>query len=182
MWYNLTDPKNASRAVYHWHTLPVRSLSFSSSGTNFYSGAGECVLVKWYLDNPNHKEFLPRIPSTIEHIRVSDGNQFIAVATADNAVRILDPRFETVSIIQHLVLGNHFPAGIVYDQRTKSMVLNGLTGHVQFYSPNDITLLYNVSLFVCFSCYINYKFLCSWILLVKINLRKKEIVILKMLM
>ncbi|KAF2903057.1 hypothetical protein ILUMI_03126, partial [Ignelater luminosus] len=146
LWYNLTDPKNTSRAVYHWHTLPVRSLSFSSSGTNFYSGAGECVLVKWYLDNPHHKEFLPRLPSTIEHINVSNGNQFIAVATADNAVRILDTRFETVSIIQHLVLGMHFPAGIVYDQRTKSMVLNGLTGHVQFYSPNDMTLLYNLDI------------------------------------
>jgi len=145
LWYNLTS-KQASRAVYHWHTLPVRSLSFSYSGTNFYSGAGECVLVRWHLDNPHQKEFLPRLRSTIEHVTVANENQFIAVATADNSIQVLDPRFETINIVQHLVLGTHFPAGIVFDHRTKSMVLNGLTGHIQFYSPHDMALLYNLDI------------------------------------
>lgn len=145
LWYNLSSRKPA-RAVYHWHTLPVNAVSFSSSGSCFYSGADECVLVRWYFDDSYQRDFLPRLPSNIQHITVARDNLFIAVATLDNAVHVLDPQFQSVSLIQHLVLGSEFPTGIVYDFRTKSMVLNGFTGHIQFYSPHDMTLLYNVRL------------------------------------
>lgn len=38
-----------------------------------------------------------------------------------------------------------FPAGLVVDPRTDSLVLNSRTGHVQFYNTHTQKLLYNVS-------------------------------------
>ncbi|KAK5639876.1 hypothetical protein RI129_010687 [Pyrocoelia pectoralis] len=145
LWYDL-ESAQPSRAIYHWHTLPVHCLTLSYFGTTFYSGGGESVLVKWHMDNPHEKLFLPRLSSTLEHVAVSSDNQFIAVATADNAVQVLDSTMNVVSVIQHLVLGTKFSGGIAYDYRTKAMILNGITGHVQFYSPHDMNLLYNLDI------------------------------------
>jgi NET1-associated nuclear protein 1 (U3 small nucleolar RNA-associated protein 17) len=133
-----------SQAVFHWHTLPVRCLGFSTIGSHFYSGGNESVLVRWQLHNPLEKKFLPRLPSTIAQISVSTNNKFIAVSTDDNAVRILDSKLDSVSLIQHLVIGDNFQTGIVYDPRTRALVMNGNVGQVQFYSTNDNSLLYNV--------------------------------------
>lgn len=145
LWYSL-ESKQPSRAVYHWHTLPVQCLTFSHFGSTFFSGGSESVLVKWHMDNSHEKQFLPRLPSTLEHLAVSSDNQFIAVATADNAIQILDSTMNVVSVIQHLALGTKFSGGIAYDHRTKAMILNGITGHVQFYSPYDMNLLYNLDI------------------------------------
>lgn len=40
---------------------------------------------------------------------------------------------------------NLFPAGLIVDPRTNSLVLNSRTGHVQFYDTHTNNLLYNVS-------------------------------------
>lgn len=49
-----------------------------------------------------------------------------------------------------------FPAGLVVDPRTSSLVLNSRTGHVQFYNTHTKSLLYNVSLCVyIFKVYIH---------------------------
>lgn len=58
LWSNIFGKKFQS--VYHWHTLPVKSVAFSTLGSYFYSGAGECVLVKWQLNDSKQKQFLPR--------------------------------------------------------------------------------------------------------------------------
>jgi NET1-associated nuclear protein 1 (U3 small nucleolar RNA-associated protein 17) len=67
-------------------------------------------------------------------------------------IQIIDPQLKLISVIQHFmwqVEANNglpqFPAGISVDPRTKAMVMNGRTGHIQFYSPRTATLLYNVS-------------------------------------
>jgi NET1-associated nuclear protein 1 (U3 small nucleolar RNA-associated protein 17) len=74
-------------------------------------------------------------------------------------IQIVDPQLKLISVIQHFTLqveARHglplFPAGISVDPRTKAMVMNGRTGHVQFYSPRSTTLLYNVSvlLWLCY--------------------------------
>lgn len=138
--------KKCTQAVFHWHTLPVNCVSFSKSGSYFYSGADECVLVKWELDNPVQKNFLPRLPASIRQISVSEENTYIACATSDNAVHIYNSLFKLQALVQHLVLGDQFETGIVYDPKTKALIMNGHVGHVQFYVPQDMTLLYNVSL------------------------------------
>lgn len=144
MWQNIFT-KTPSKAVFHWHTLPVKCIGFSTTGTYFYSGGDESVLVKWQLDNHLEKKFLPRLPSTIAQIRVSPNNSFVAISTNDNAVRIVDSRLDNVSLIQHLVIGNTLESGIVVDPKSKALVMNGNIGQIQFYSPFDNSLLYNVS-------------------------------------
>lgn len=70
---------------------------------------------------------------------------FVAVATKDNAIRIFDNTLNQTTLIQHLVLGKHFDCGMVYDSRTRALIMNGNQGHIQFYSPEDMSLLYSVS-------------------------------------
>lgn len=49
----------------------------------FYSGAAECVLVKWGMD-VDSRVFLPRIGAAIVHVVVAPDNRFTAVSTEDN--------------------------------------------------------------------------------------------------
>lgn len=86
----------------------------------------------------------------IEHISVANNNLYMAVATRDNAIRILDNQMDQINIIQHLVLGKQYESGIIYDSRTKALIMNGNQGHIQFYSPYDMSLLYNVSEIIFF--------------------------------
>lgn len=45
----------------------------------------------------------------------------------------------------HLSAGKDaFVAGVNFEPRSGALVLNGLPGHLQFYSLNEDTLLYNV--------------------------------------
>lgn len=76
---------------------------------------------------------------------MANNNQYITVITTDNAVQTVNLQFETVGIIQHLVLASNFSAGILFDNRTKCLVMNGLDGHLQFYSTLTGQVLYNVS-------------------------------------
>jgi len=43
-----------------------------------------------------------------------------------------------------LVVGDQFTCGLTYDPVSRSLVMNGNVGCVQFYSPLDQDLLYNV--------------------------------------
>lgn len=150
LWQNIFSNSAPTQCTYHWHTLPVNCISFSTSGSEFYSGADECVLVKWYVDKPLQKNFLPRLPAPIKNIVTSPDNLLIAVCTEDNGIRLLDSQFNLKCLIQHLVWGAPFQAGLNYDPNTKTVVLNGRTGYLQFYSPNDQSLLYSVScVFFC---------------------------------
>lgn len=42
-----------------------------------------------------------------------------------------------------------FPSGLVIDSRSNCIVMNGKPGHIQFYSPQYLSLIYNV----CILCY-----------------------------
>lgn len=39
-----------------------------------------------------------------------------------------------------------FPSGLVIDSRSNCIVMNGKPGHIQFYSPQYSSLIYNVSI------------------------------------
>ncbi|XP_067012824.2 WD repeat-containing protein 75 [Anabrus simplex] len=138
---------------YHWHTLPVRDIVFSSVGSHFYSGGAEGVLVKWTVEAPNQKKFLPRLPATVVHLTVAPENLLLAISTLDNAIQLVDTSLRLVSVIQHFswsaeCVRRHlpaFPAGLSIDPRSEALVLNGGTGHVQFFSLLQNTLLYQVN-------------------------------------
>lgn len=98
------------------------------------------------MNNSLQKNFLPRLPSAIEHVSVANNNIFIAICTGDNAVRILDSRLETVSVIQNMVVSGNERGNMVFDMRSKALIMNGTVGHLQFYSPYDMSLLYTVSI------------------------------------
>nr|CAH7748419.1 unnamed protein product [Callosobruchus chinensis] len=146
-WKNIFE-KNKVQTIFHWHTLPVRTVCFSTSGSYFYSGADECVLVKWQSENASDRRFVPRIAAEINHIAVSNNNLYVAVSTRDNAIRILDSTLNQITVIQQLVLGKHYDCGLTYDHRTKALITNGNHGQVQFYSTEHMSLLYNVDIVV----------------------------------
>ncbi|XP_015598224.1 WD repeat-containing protein 75 [Cephus cinctus] len=143
---------NPIQGTYHWHTLPVTEIVFSISGGHFYTGGGECVLVKWTLTNPQHKSFLPRLPAPIKHLTIAPDNQYVAISTLDNGIIVSNPQRKLSAVIQNFTWGvapchtNLFPAGLTVDPRTNSLVLNSRTGHVQFYNVHTKTLLYNVNI------------------------------------
>ncbi|XP_047366330.1 WD repeat-containing protein 75 isoform X1 [Vespa velutina] len=149
LWKNLflTRPHTA---VYHWHTLPVTEIAFSKTGVHMYTGGGECVLVKWTIGAPLEKSFLPRLPAPIKHLTIAPDNIYVAVSTLDNGIIVVNPQRKLTSVIQNFTWGialsckDLFPAGLVVDPRTNSLVLNSRTGHVQFYSTHTKSLLYNI--------------------------------------
>lgn len=98
------------------------------------------------MDNSLQKNFLPRLPSTIEWVSVSPNNLYVAVSTGDNGIRVLDGRLELMCVIQNLVLSAGEEGNIVFDPRSKALIMNGNTGYLQFYSPYDMSLLYSVSI------------------------------------
>lgn len=67
--------------------------------------------------------------------------------------------FKVAGVIQGISMNTEnpepFPAGIVYDPRTRSVVLNGRTGHVQFFDVHNTKLLYSVSEAVL--CYVTLR-------------------------
>ncbi|KAK9875158.1 hypothetical protein WA026_005949 [Henosepilachna vigintioctopunctata] len=143
LWHNIFNV-NPAQSVYHWHTLPVNCLAFSATGSYFYSGGEENVLVRWDWENTQDKKFLPRMSGNIKQISLSPHSQFIGVSTSDNAVRIIDAAFNDVSLIQELVVGDNYECGIALDPRTKALVMNGSLGQIQFYQANTSTLLYSM--------------------------------------
>lgn len=135
-----------TRAKFHWHSLPVRTLAFSASGTSFYSGGEEAVLVKWNINDHHNKEFLPRLPASIKYITCSPNNSSLAISTEDNAIHLVDPQFKSLHVIQQYVVSTTNEAGIVFDERSKCLVFNSLSGHIQFFRPHDSSLIYSVSI------------------------------------
>lgn len=80
--------KNPNTTLYHWHHNQVETIAFTSSGSIFYSGGSERVLVGWNY-NEESKSVLPRLNGTILQIACSPDNQQIAVSTDDNGMGCL---------------------------------------------------------------------------------------------
>ncbi|KAJ1527769.1 hypothetical protein ONE63_007724 [Megalurothrips usitatus] len=154
IWKDVLDNDQPPSAIYHWHTLPVTDVVFSPSGSFFYSGGGECTLVKWRLDSPHDKSFIPRLSAPICHLNVSKDSLYVSVSTQDNAIQIVDSQRNIKKTVQYFSWGVQsagddtplFPAGLNLDHRTHSLVLNSRAGHIQFYDPRTHSLLYNLDI------------------------------------
>lgn len=152
LWRNFLKAKQVHE-IYHWHHSPVSSVSFSQSGSFFYSGASEAVLVKWTINNPDTKNFLPRMSAEIAQIVVGNENSRVVVATKDNAIYIHDAQLKLQRTLQYFTYmpaddteQNAFQAGLRVDPRTQALVLNGRVGHLQFFSTRTKSLLYNLDI------------------------------------
>ncbi|CAB0037118.1 unnamed protein product [Trichogramma brassicae] len=138
-----------AKATYHWHSLPVTDIAFSSSGKEMFTGGGEAVLVKWILAKPQDRRYLPRLPAVIKHISIAPDNVLIAISTLDNGIMITDYDRKIKAVIQNFTRDlsgfSLYSAGICEDPRSGSVVLNSRIGHIQFIRPVSKSLLYNLN-------------------------------------
>lgn len=155
VWRQFDNQERVQCTQHHWHNTPVTSVAFTPTGISFYSAGHEAVLVKWTLSDQDEKKFLPRMPSIIRHIVISDGNEYVLACTDDNALQFVSPNEGKLqSTLQHFTYAlpdktgkAMFPIGLCLNPRTNTLVLNGRIGHLQFYSAYTKSLLYNVSAF-----------------------------------
>lgn len=138
--------------LYHWHHTPVTTITFTMSGSNFYSGGLENTLCHWELRSNKPIDYVPRMQGTPVHIVIGAENQKIAVSTDDNGIQIFNAQNVPTAIIQNFTWIPYdktnipkFPIGLKVNPRTNCLVLNGRLGHLQFFSTHTRTLLYNVS-------------------------------------
>lgn len=101
------------------------------------SGGQEAVLVLWQMDT-KHKDFLPRLGSEIRHISASRDLSLYALALKDNSIRIISSTNlaikQTVMGLKYATIDHSAPSiGLLLDNRTNSLVLNGIPGTLQFY-------------------------------------------------
>ncbi|SPP82137.1 WD repeat-containing protein 75 [Drosophila guanche] len=152
LWRQFEQREAMTNALFHWHHTEVTSLAFSPSGATLYSGGHETVMVKWPLDRPEERKYLPRMASAIRHIVVSADNENVLVCTEDNAIQLLGGSNSAIkSTVQHFTYDvkdqtgrSKFPLGLRLNPRTNTLVLNGRGGHLQFYSAYTKNLLYNL--------------------------------------
>lgn len=138
---------------YHWHHTHVVALAFTPTGATIFSGASETVLVKWDMLKSDVAKFVPRMTSNILHIAINDDNSSLAVCTADNGIQILGVDLKTKCVIQNFAYANKdktekemYPVGLRINPRKQALVLNGRTGHLQFFSAYTKTLMYSLDI------------------------------------
>uniref|UniRef100_A0A8C2XQ51 WD repeat domain 75 n=1 Tax=Cyclopterus lumpus TaxID=8103 RepID=A0A8C2XQ51_CYCLU len=119
---------------------------FIFPGTNLLSGGLESVLVQWRYNQESERDFLPRLGSAITHIAVSPDGTLFCTSHSDNKITIIQSCVKVSAVIQGLVNGESVRTDLMVDPRSKSLVLNGKPGHLQFYSLQRDKLLYNLDI------------------------------------
>ena len=148
IWNNIFS-NTPNKCYYHWHTLPVRTLSLTKDGTKILSGGSECVLVKTDHSNFKVKEFVTRLSAPICHLSLSEKGDYAAMVTDDNGVHIVD--VETMHVtkeIRRLPRSSNSLRHLHFDIRTKALVFNSYVGHLVFYDPYRQSDLFDVSFFL----------------------------------
>ena len=129
------DELKASKIILHWHTLPVTALSWSMEGGHIYSGGGERVICKWFINNLK-PTFIPRLGSEVMGLNVSE--TITSVKLSNNSVLLLDRQDMTCGELTGLSRSSSgWPAGLLWDGRAKALVLNGNVGQVQVFNPDS---------------------------------------------
>uniref|UniRef100_A0A671V3L1 WD repeat domain 75 n=1 Tax=Sparus aurata TaxID=8175 RepID=A0A671V3L1_SPAAU len=141
LWRNFNHKKEYTYSTLHWHHSAVSSLS-----TNLLSGGIESVLVQWRYNQENQRDFLPRLGAAITHIAVSPDGALYCTSHSDNKITIIQSCVKVSAVIQGLVKGESVGTDLMIDPRSKSLVLNGKPGHLQFYSLQRDKLLYNLDI------------------------------------
>ncbi|XP_037345235.2 WD repeat-containing protein 75 [Pungitius pungitius] len=145
LWRNFNHKKEYTYSTMHWHSNAVSSMCFTPEGTNLLSGGVESVLVLWRYSDVSQRDFLPRLGSAITHIGVSPDGALFSTSHSDNKINLIQG-FKVSAVIQGLVTGESVETDLMVDPRSKSLVLNGKPGHLQFYSLQRDKLLYNLDI------------------------------------
>ncbi len=127
--------------LLHWHAHAVRSLSFSTDGTYFFSGGEEAVLVMWQSAT-GVKSFVPRLGGSINFIESNElieGMQ-VAVTTEDNTLHMVDAsRMREEWSLRSLSLSSTHDEMFSYatkqDPVDGYLVCNGAPGKLQALDP-----------------------------------------------
>ncbi|KAM6954766.1 WD repeat-containing protein 75 [Lycodopsis pacificus] len=146
LWRNFNHRKEYTYATLHWHHNAVSSVCFTPEGTNLLSGGLESVLVQWRYNQESQRDFLPRLGAAITHIAVSPDGALFCTSHSDNKITIIQSCVKVSAVIQGLVKGESVKTDLMVDPRSKSLVLNGKPGHLQFYSLQRDKLLYNLDI------------------------------------
>ncbi|KAK5921440.1 hypothetical protein CgunFtcFv8_025146 [Champsocephalus gunnari] len=146
LWRNFSHKKEYTYSTLHWHHSAVSSLCFTPEGTNLLSGGLESVLVQWRYNQESQRDFLPRLGSAITHIAVSPDGALFCTSHSDNKITIIQSSVKVSAVIQGLVKGESVRTDLMVDPRSKSLVLNGKPGQLQFYSLQRDKLLYNLDI------------------------------------
>ncbi|XP_061923642.1 WD repeat-containing protein 75 [Entelurus aequoreus] len=145
LWRNFNQ-KEYTCSTLHWHHSAVNSLCFTPEGTNLLSGGVESVLVQWQYGQESQRDFLPRLGGAITHVTVSPDGSLFCTSHADNKITIIQSCVKVCAVIQGLVKGQSVSTGLMVDPRSKSLVLNGKPGHLQFYSLQREKLIFNLDI------------------------------------
>ncbi|XP_044073393.1 WD repeat-containing protein 75 isoform X1 [Siniperca chuatsi] len=146
LWRNFNHKKEYTYSTLHWHHSAVSSLCFTPEGTNLLSGGLESVLVQWRYNQETQRDFLPRLGAAITHIVVSPDGALFCTSHSDNKITIIQSCVKVSAVIQGLVKGESVRTDLMVDPHSKSLVLNGKPGHLQFYSLQRDKLLYNLDI------------------------------------
>ncbi|KAI1884865.1 hypothetical protein AGOR_G00214270 [Albula goreensis] len=144
LWRNFNQRKEYTYSTHHWHHDAVSALSFTPEGMSLLSGGIESVLVLWRYGTES-KDFLPRLGSAIEHISVSPDGTLYCTSHRNNKITIINSNLKVSAVIQGLV-GRDVKTDLTIDPHTKSLVLNGEPGHLQFYSLHHDKQLYSLDI------------------------------------
>ena len=146
---------NFVKSFYHWHSNrnPPRTIVFTATGLNFYSGGTERVLVKWTVNKPEEKTFLPRLSDTVAHAVISPDNLKFIICTEDNGIQVLNALHQQTAVIQNFSCVSDdgtneatYPIGLKVNPRTQNLVLNGKVGSLQFFSTYSRSMLYTLDI------------------------------------
>ncbi|XP_055836973.1 WD repeat-containing protein 75 [Episyrphus balteatus] len=154
LWRNFFFVNDTVRmTLLHWHHTQITSIVFSPTGSSIFSSGLEAVLVRWNLNDFEQRDYIPRVSSVILQIALASDNSKLAICTADNAIQILGVDFKTQCTIQNFTYTfddktkkDKFPIGLRINPRQSTLVLNGRSGHLQFYSAYKKEMLYNVDI------------------------------------
>ena len=134
------EQQEPSKAILHWHSLPVSSLCWSEGGEVLYSGGGEAVLVKWRQEDGSQPSFLPRLGGAITGLAGGGG---VTVAQLENNRLVVVDRITDTTITCLAGLARNtagYPAGLSTVSSLNQLVFNGGPGHVQVFRLGSDTV------------------------------------------
>ncbi|TIC46377.1 WD40 repeat-like protein [Wallemia mellicola] len=109
--YSFNHPgfqNNCPTEVLHWHSHPIKALTFTPNGSFLLSGGDEGVLVRWHVRQTNgrlaKKDFLPRLGAGISYIVCNDETNWIVGLVDGSKVYVDGAQWRVDHVVRGLVI------------------------------------------------------------------------------